>query len=97
VFHSTRWTVVSIKVQLDSTIWDLLARANMALIWMTRKGSWVQVPHGPCRSGPVFEPIPNGFLGKYAIEARDCAAEILYSEVDRVGPHSPVKRGTPSG
>jgi hypothetical protein len=36
-------------------------------------------------------------LGKYAIEARDCAAEILYSEVDRVGPHSPVKRGTPSG
>ena len=35
------------KVQLDGTIWDLSTQANMALIWMTRKGSWVQVPHGP--------------------------------------------------
>ncbi len=35
------------KALLDSTIWDLPTQANMALIWMTRKGSWVQVPHGP--------------------------------------------------
>ncbi len=35
------------KAQLDGTIWDLPTQANMALIWMTRKGSWVQVPHGP--------------------------------------------------
>jgi hypothetical protein len=35
------------EVQLDGTIWDLSTQANMALIWMTRKGSLVQVRHGP--------------------------------------------------
>jgi hypothetical protein len=31
-----------VKALLDSTIWDLPTQANMALIWMTRKGSWVR-------------------------------------------------------
>jgi hypothetical protein len=50
------------KAQLDGTIWYLLTQANMALIWMTRKGSWVQVPHGPRENPRSDEVSVLGFV-----------------------------------